>query len=152
MGETLGLVCQSSSLMRTAPCRVTEQMLEEQKQLIKIIILLVSNKRFNSVFGKLKDVGIEKLITRVTIRESNQKTICAERQLIRKQYFSSTDVVNCFVFYQGWKSKADKEAFARSWLVKQVFLQYKVTNCTMSQDTCTLFARIYTLLCAVGQR
>ena len=65
--------------MRSAPCRVTEQMLGKQKLLIKIIILLVSNKRFNSVFGKLKDVGIEKLITRVTIRESNQKTICEER-------------------------------------------------------------------------
>ena len=61
--------------------------------------------------------------------------------LLSNYFFSSS---------KAGKAKRIKKRSARSRSVKQVFLQYKVTNCTMSYDTCTLFARIYTLLCAVG--
>ena len=35
-------------------------------------------------------------------------------------------------------------------LAKQVYLQYRITNCTISQDICTPFAIICTILCALG--
>ena len=64
---------------------------------------------------------------------------CNRLLIIQLLFFSS----------KAGKAKRIKKRSARSRSVKQVFLQYKVTNCTMSYNTCTLFARIYTLLCAV---
>ena len=62
---------------------------------------------------------------------------CNRLLIIQLLFFSS----------KAGKAKRIKKRSARSRSLKQVFLQYKVTNCTMSYNTCTLFARIYTLLC-----
>ena len=84
-----------------------------------------------------------------------------------KQYYTpkcliSCSLSNCFffcrvsllIFYKAGKAKRKEKRSACSRPVKQVFLLYKITNCTISQDICgspVLYSRfICTLLCAFG--
>ena len=58
-----------------------------------------------------------------------------------------------FISHFSGKRKAVEKRSALSLLLKQVFLQYKISNCqnnhTISQDMCTLFARsLYPTLCS----
>ena len=83
-----------------------------------------------------------------------------------KQYYTpkcliSSSLSNCFffcrvsllIFYKAGKAKRKEKRSACRRPVKQVFLLYKITNCTISQDNCdslVLHSRhICTLLCAV---
>ena len=58
-----------------------------------------------------------------------------------------------FISYKAGKAKRIEKPSAHSRQVKQVFLQYKITNSsnnrTISQDVCTLFARnLHSTLCS----
>ena len=82
-----------------------------------------------------------------------------------KQYYTpkcliSCSLSNCFfcrvsllIFYKAGKAKRKEKRSACRRPVKHVFLMYKITNCTISQDNCDLLVlhsrHICTLLCAV---
>ena len=72
-------------------------------------------------------------------------------------YLLSNHFFFCWVFlfisHKAGKAERIEKRSARSWLIKQVFLQYKITNCSnnrrISQDIFTLFARyLYSILCS----
>ena len=62
--------------------------------------------------------------------------------------------MSLLIFYMAGKGKRKEKFSACRRPVKQVFLLYKITNCTISRDICgspVFYSRlICTLLCAVG--
>lgn len=56
-------------------------------------------------------------------------------------YLLSKCFISCAFLKKRGESNSDSEASKRSRPVKQVLLQYKITNCLISQDICTLFGR-----------
>ena len=79
-------------------------------------------------------------------KASRNKTMSPNRPI---SYLLSKCFISCAFLKKRGESNSDSEASKRSRPVKQVLLQYKITNCLISQDICTLFGRcLYSNSCS----
>ena len=98
----------------------------------------------------------DKPVGQITIQTTNKNT----QRYYTPKYLIPVVLSNClffclvflFISLRAGKAKWIEKLSMHSQLVKQAFLQYKITNCpnnhTISQDICSLFAHyLYSTLC-----